>query len=58
MANNEYYYALDQIDCQPQEAVLIDDNPRCVAAAAELGLATILFRDAAKTAQELAETIV
>ena len=52
-----YRYALDQIDCQPQEAVLIDDNPRCVAAAAELGLATILFRDAAKTAQELAETI-
>lgn len=50
-----FRYALAQIGCQPQEAVLIDDNPRCVAAAAELGLATVLFRSAAQTDRELAE---
>ena len=52
-----FRYALEQIGCQPQEAVLIDDNPHCVAAAAELGLETVLFRDAAKTARELAEIL-
>jgi 2-haloacid dehalogenase len=52
-----FRYALDQIGCRPQEAVLIDDNPRCVAAAAELGLETVLFYNAAKTAQELAEIL-
>ena len=49
-----FHYALNQIGCQPQEAVLIDDNPRCVTAAAELGLATVLFCNAAQTTCELA----
>ena len=52
-----FRYALAQIGCQPREAVLIDDNPHCVAAAAELGLETVLFRDAASTACELAEIL-
>ena len=52
-----FRYALEQIGCQPQEAVLIDDNPHCVAAAAELGLETVLFRDAASTACELAQIL-
>ena len=49
-----FHYALNQIGCQPQEAVLIDDNPQCVTAAAELGLATVLFYNAAQTTRELA----
>lgn len=48
-----FHYALNQIGCQPQETVLIDDNPRCVTAAAELGLATVLFCNAAQTRREL-----
>jgi HAD superfamily hydrolase (TIGR01509 family) len=52
-----FHYTLQQIGCQPQEAVLIDDNPRCIAAAAQLNMATVLFRDAAKTEHELAEII-
>ena len=52
-----FHYALRQMGCQPQEAVLIDDNPRCIAAAAELGLGTVLFRDAHSTERELAEII-
>jgi putative hydrolase of the HAD superfamily len=52
-----FRYALAQIGCQPREAVLIDDNPHCVAAAAALGLETVLFRDAANTARELAEIL-
>ena len=52
-----FRYALEQIGCQPQEAVLIDDNPHCVAAAAALGLETVLFRDAASTVCELAEIL-
>ena len=52
-----FHYTLQQIGCQPQEAVLIDDNPRCIAAAAQLNMATVLFRNAAKTEHELAEII-
>ncbi len=52
-----FRYVLEQIDCQPREAVLIDDNPHCVAAAAALGLETVLFCDAAQTARELAEIL-
>ena len=52
-----FHYALQQIGCLPQEAVLIDDNPHCIAAAAKLNMATVLFRDAAKTEHELAEII-
>lgn len=52
-----FHYTMQHIGCQPQEAVLIDDNPRCIAAAAELGLATILFGDASQTEHELAEII-
>ena len=52
-----FRYALEQIGCQPREAVLIDDNPQCVAAAAALGLETVLFCDAAQTAHELAEIL-
>ena len=52
-----FHYALQQIGCQPQEAVRIDDSPHCIATAAELNMATVLFRDAAKTEHELAEII-
>ena len=52
-----FCYVLEQIGCQPREAVLIDDNPQCVAAAAALGLETVLFCDAAQTARELAEML-
>ena len=52
-----FRYALEQIGCQPREAVLIDDNPYCVAAAAALGMETVLFRDAAQTVRELAEIL-
>ena len=52
-----FCYALEQIGCEPREAVLIDDNPQCVAAAVELGLETVLFCDAAQTARELAEIL-
>ena len=52
-----FRYVLEQIGCQPREVVLIDDNPQCVAAAAALGLETVLFCDAAQTACELAQIL-
>lgn len=52
-----FRYVLEQIGCQPREVVLIDDNPLCVAAAATLGWETVLFRDAANTASELAQIL-
>ena len=52
-----FRYVLEQIGCQPREVVLIDDNPQCVAAAAALGLETVLFCDTAQTARELAQIL-
>lgn len=52
-----FHYVLDKIDCRPRETVLIDDNPHCTAAATELGMATVLFRDAATTERELTEIL-
>lgn len=49
-----FLHVLGQIDCDPAETVLIDDNPNCTEAAGHLGMETVLFLDAAKTAEELA----
>jgi glucose-1-phosphatase len=48
-----FLYVLRQIDCDPAETILIDDNPNCTEAAEQLGMATVLFEDAAKTAHSL-----
>lgn len=48
-----FFRVLEQIDCKPAEVVLIDDNPKCIEAAAELGMATVLFSDAEKTVRAL-----
>ena len=52
-----FRYVLDKINCLPRETVLIDDNPRCTSAAAELGMATVFFRDATTTERELSEIL-
>ena len=52
-----FCYILQHINCQPQEVVLIDDNPRCIAAAEKLGMATIVFESAAKTERKLSEIL-
>lgn len=48
-----FLYVLRQIDCEPAETILIDDNPNCTEAAGRLGMETVLFKDAAKTAHSL-----
>ncbi len=48
-----FFHVLEQIDCNPAETVLIDDNPSCTEAARQLGMETVLFFDAAKTANRL-----
>ena len=42
---------------QKVQVVLIDDNPRCIAAAEKLGMATIVFESAAKTERKLSEIL-
>jgi len=49
-----FAYVLEQINCAPEEVVLIDDNPSCIAAARDLGLWAVLFGDAAAAQRELA----
>ena len=48
-----FLYVLRQIGCDPAETILIDDNPNCTEAAGQLGMETVLFFDAAKTAHSL-----
>ena len=47
--------ALDRFGLQPAESVFIDDNPSNVAAARDLGIHGLHFRDAAALRRELAE---
>jgi putative hydrolase of the HAD superfamily len=49
-----FVHVLEQIDCAPEEVVLVDDNLRCIAAARDLGLWAVLFCNAAATQCELA----
>ena len=48
-----YHLVLDGLGVAPREALFIDDKPRNVRAAEELGIATILFTDAAALEREL-----
>ena len=48
-----YQHALDNVGCTPEESVLIDDNPRCIDAARQLGMHAVHFTDAAETARAL-----
>jgi HAD superfamily hydrolase (TIGR01509 family) len=50
---NAFDYVLGQIDCAPEEAVLVDDNPECVCQARSLGWQAVLFKDAAALENEL-----
>ncbi len=48
-----YQLALDGLRCRPHEALFIDDKPRNVRAAVELGIPSVLFTDAGVLEQEL-----
>ncbi len=48
-----YQMALDGLRCKPHEVLFIDDKPRNVRAAVELGIPSVLFTDAASLEQEL-----
>jgi len=41
-----FRHVLEQIGCAAEEAVLVDDNPICIARAEELGMEAIHFRSA------------
>ncbi len=48
-----YQLALDGLRCRPHEVLFIDDKPRNIDAAVELGIPSVLFTDAAALEQEL-----
>ncbi|XP_031959215.1 bifunctional epoxide hydrolase 2 isoform X3 [Corvus moneduloides] len=50
-----YSYALEALQAQPQEAILLDDQAENLAAARDLGMATILVRDPDSALRELQE---
>ena len=48
-----YQLALDGLRCKPHEVLFIDDKPRNIRAAVELGIPSVLFTDAAALEREL-----
>lgn len=48
-----YLLALEGLRCEPDEVLFIDDKPRNIHAAVELGIPSVLFTDAAALEQEL-----
>jgi putative hydrolase of the HAD superfamily len=48
---------LDRLDCQPWEAVFIDDRPRNVEGSREFGLHTVFFKDRDEALAELDKII-
>lgn len=48
-----YRYALDKLDCKPEEAVFVDDRESNLVTARNLGMKTVLFRDIDQLKDEL-----
>ena len=48
-----YELALERLDSQANQSVFIDDNPRCIKGAQEIGLNAILFESAGQVKKEL-----
>ena len=44
---------LNTIDCRPEQAIFVDDNPKCITAARQLGMWCVQFDDAETTNQEI-----
>ncbi len=53
-----YELALERLGTRPAEAVFIDDKPRCIRGAQEVGLNTILFESIYQVKDELASLSV
>ena len=49
-----FQHVLDHIGCRAAEVILVDDNPRCIDRAREMGFHTVLFTSAAEVEKELA----
>jgi len=52
-----YLLMLDRLDAAPREAVFIDDRPKNIAGAAEVGLHTILFKTKEQALADLEEIL-
>ena len=52
---NAFWHVLHAANCAPSESILVDDNPRCIEAAHQLGMQTIHFKSASETAHRLAQ---
>lgn len=50
-----FKHILEKLDCQPTEAIFIDDNPVNVEAAKKLGITGIVFRDFSSFKKEIEE---
>lgn len=52
-----FHYLLEQIGCEAEETVLVDDNPACIRGAGALGLHTVHFTGAAHARHQLEQLL-